>query len=56
MYKFKVVFINRETGEKKSCTVHAPGIVPAIDAAFMKALSDNHLFGYTMIKIELINE
>lgn len=42
MYKFKVVFINRETGKKKSCTVHAPGIVPAIETAVKKMM----LFGW----------
>ena len=42
MYKFKVVFINSETGEKKSCTVHAPGIVPAIEPAVKKMM----LFGW----------
>lgn len=42
MYKFKVVFINRETGEKKSCTVQAPGIIPAIESAVRKMM----LFGW----------
>ena len=42
MYKFKVVFINSETGEKKSCTVHSPGIVPAIETAVKKMM----LFGW----------
>lgn len=39
MYKFRVVFVNRETGEKKSCTVQAPGIIPAIEIAVRKMLS-----------------
>lgn len=42
MYKFKVVFVNCETGEKKSCTVEARGIVPAIEAACAKTM----LFGW----------
>ena len=42
MYKFRVVFVNRETGEKKSCTVEARGIVPAIEAACAKTM----LFGW----------
>ena len=42
MYKYKVVFVNCETGEKKSCTVRAPGIVPAIDTAVKKMM----LFGW----------
>ena len=54
MDTYKATFRNDESGRTKSYKVKAPGIIPAVDAAFSKALADNHLFGYTLIKIEII--
>ena len=56
MDTYKATFQNDETGRTKTYKVKAPGIIPAVDAAFSKAFSDNHLFGHTLIKIEIINK
>ena len=56
MNTYKASFKNDETGRTKSYMVKAPGIIPAVDAAFSKALADNHLFGYTIIKIGMISK
>ena len=50
MHTFKVTFLNEETGERKTFTVKAKGICPAIDEAVIKAM----LFGWTVEKAELI--
>lgn len=56
MDTYRATFKNDETGRTKSYKVKAPGIIPAIDSAFSKALADMHLFGYTLIKIEMITK
>ena len=54
MDSYKATFRNDETGRTKTYNVKAPGIIPAIDSAFRKAMADCHCFGYTLIKIEMI--
>ena len=56
MDTYKATFRNDDSGRTKSYKVKAPGIIPAVDDAFHKALADNHLFGYTLIKIEMVNK
>lgn len=55
MYTFRITFKNEE-GKKKSVKVEAAGIVPAIEEGVRKFFSKNSLFGWDIVKAEIISK
>lgn len=55
MYTFKVTFKN-EDGKKKSVKVEATGMVPAIEEGIHKFYSKNVMFGWELVKVEMIEK
>lgn len=53
MYTFRITFKN-EDGKKKSVKVDASGMIPAIELGIHKFYNKNSMFGWELVKAELI--